>query len=391
LGIINDMTMTPTARQTAVLGRFAKSYWLFGRILRKERDQYRLRPVPLVALHAVFPLLAVAAGYFDNTTRLLPRGRGVFEHYGFHALFISAPVLVLLAWLVVRTLAKVIAEPLPWLSPTASAGLTTLQQSLQDLAVCRSAKAKGLLLLMRTVGVFAVVANAASTRYPELVYGEDVFDSSRHALGYLAGRVFLGYYWIYLLPLIAYLAIATVVVAVRLASYVDSLPDYDIRCFASDGCGGFKELGRLMTLVVYLWVPIVAVVVALAQTHTNFYATLKLSAVLAVLIPAQLFLPFLRLHRVLTRLKERKLQILERFLTNAERTIDMKRGDGNDGPQQGLERSNGTYLRLLAGESIYRHTAAIVTWPYIKSDVVRWLTPFAPIVLSFAVKRLGLP
>lgn len=386
------MTQTTTAREKSVMARVARSYWLLGRILRRDREAYRLRFVPLISIHAVFPLLALIAGYADRTMYLPGRARGVLDHYGYHALFLSAPVLVYLLCRTLTALAKIISDPMPWLSQRASSALRALQRELKDAATCRSPRAKGLLLLFRTVGVFAVAANASSTRYPEIVYGQDVFDSSKHLLGYVAGRVFLAYYWVYLLPLVAYIAAVSVAIAFRLARFVDELPDYDVRCFASDGCGGFKELGRLMTLVVYLYVPIVVVLVALMETHTNFYATLKLSALLVVIIPAQLFLPFARLHRLLSRLKERKLAALERFLTDTELSIDIAGlSEDSKRDESNAERAIAPYLRLLAGESIYRHTVAISTWPYIKSDVFKWLTPFMPIMISFAVKRIGIP
>jgi hypothetical protein len=390
LGIINPVTMSEKARRTAVMARFARSYWLFGVLLRRRGDTYEWRWIRLLLIHALFPSLALVAGYLDATTHLMAHGgRGVFEHYGFHALFLSAPALVYLLTLVVTALAKEISEPLPWLNPSDKS--TKLEEELQEITFCRTAKAKRLLLLLRMVGTVAVVANADSTRHPELVYGQDVFDSSRHALGYLAWRAFLSYYWIYLLPLVTYLAFAAVAVAIRTAAQVDQLPEYDIRCFASDGCGGFKDLGRLMTLVVYLWIPVVVVIIALMETHTNVYATLRISIALALVIPAQLFLPFLRLHRVLTRLKDRKLAALERFLTTSERAIDMKK-DAHSAPadERTSLRAMTPYFRLLAGESIYRHTTAMTTWPYIKSDVLRWITPFVPIAMSFAAKRLGL-
>ena len=385
------MPMTPTARQASVLARFHRAYWLFGIILKKDPQGFRLGWVRLISLHAIFPALALLAGYVDDTTRLRPAGRGVFEHYGFHALFISAPVLVLLTWRVIGTLARLISEPLPALSPSAATGLSSLQHELQDVVLCRVPRGKQLLLLFRLVGVFAVVANADSTRHPVDVYGQDVFDSSGHAVGYLAGRIFLSYYWIYLLPLVLYLAAASIAVAAKIAAYIDALPDYDVRCFASDRCGGFKELGRLMTLVVYLWVPIVFVIIALKETHANFYGTLRLSFFLCAIIPSQLYLPFLRLHRVLSRLKERKLAALERFLVRNEKAIDIK-DDTRGGDSSGSslhERRALPYLKLLAGDSVYRHTAEMTTWPYIRSDALRWVTPFVPLAVSLVFKRLG--
>lgn len=236
--------MTAKTRQMAAVARFAGSYWIFGLMSRRDQDGYALRLVPLIVLHAAFPLLAIIAGWADDTTSLLAQGgRGVAEHYGFHALFLSAPILVVLSWRVAIALSTIIAKPLPWVGTVRTAEVIELQKSLEDIAFCRPAKAKTLLASMRFLGLSAVVANAASTRMPELIYGQDVFDSSRHALGYLAGRLFLGYYWFYLLPLVAYLASAAVVVAVLIATHVDDMKGYEIQCFASDGCGGFKELG----------------------------------------------------------------------------------------------------------------------------------------------------
>jgi hypothetical protein len=384
------MARKASARESVVMARFVRSYWILGKIFRRDAGDFTLRLFPLIGLHALFPILALIAGDYDNSMFLPGAGRGVVEHYGFHALFLSAPVLLYLTCRILKALAKIISDPLPWLSPNASAALVSLQRSLQDFAMCRLDKYKGLLLLMRTVGVFAVVANAASTRYPVTIYGQDVFDSSRHALGYLTGRVFLAYYWIYLLPLIAYFALVAMYVAIRIASFVDQLPEYEIRCFASDGCGGFRALGRLMTLVVYLWVPIVFIVIALLETHTNFYATLKLGAGLAIIIPAQLFLPFVRLHDVLKRLKERKLAALERFLTSTEQIITVKRKSRDDIDNSTSDRSTMPYLRMLAGETIYRQTAAMSTWPYLKTDFLRWVMPFVPLALSVTLKQLGL-
>jgi hypothetical protein len=378
------------ARDAVIMTRLARRYWILGLIFRKSGREYSLRWVLLLLVHAAFPALALVAGWADDTTTLRAAGgRGVYEHYGFHALFVSAPFLVFLVWKIAAGMARVVAQPLPWFGPARSKEQLELQRSLESVALCRPVKARGFLVLMRFVGLAAVIANAASTRIPEAIYGQDVFDSSRHALGYLAGRVFLAYYWIYLLPMVAYLAVAAGVVAFRIAAFVDELPAYEVRCFASDGCGGFKELGRLMTMVVYLWVPVVVVIIALKETHVNFYATLKLSAVLVVAIPAQLLLPFVRLHRVLTRLKERKLAALERFLTRSEQEIDVKRTKkpAHDDSHQG---SPVPYVRLLAGESILRHTASVSTWPYLKTDVLRWLTPFIPVAMSYTLKQLGL-
>jgi hypothetical protein len=249
-----------------------------------------------------------------------------------------------------------------------------------------------MLWYFRSVGFAAVVANAASTRYPEFVYGQDVFDSLRHIYGYIAGRTFLAYYWVYLLPYAAYFIYVAVDTTVSIVSHVKQGTEYSLRCFASDGCGGFKDLGQLMIIAVYMYMPIVMVIVALSHTHRNFYPTLLLSAVLVVLIPAQLFLPFLRLHHRLKVLKGQRLSDLERYLTIAEITVLRSSPRQPDRPLRPrvADLPLSSYLKLLAGDTLYRQTAALSTWPYVRADALKWVTPFIPIMTSAVLRRYGI-
>jgi hypothetical protein len=332
----------------------------------------------IAAFHLLFPTAAILAGISEATLHLSGGGRGVLDHYGFHALFLSAPVLTWMLSAFVLRLVAIIADA-TWFEGSLNA--KKLQDELVKLATGRDRRGAILLALMRSVGVAAAIANASSTRYPLLVYGQDVWDSIHHPTGYVVGRAFLTYYWVYLLPLVAYFAAIATYATVRIALLVEESSDHELRCFAADGCGGFRALGSLMTAVVYMYVPIVIVVVALSHTHTNFYPTLKLSAALAILIPAQLFLPFIRLHRTMVLLKQRKLAKIEKLLTEAERTIPAEL------PRGWESRLAASYLRLLAGASLYQQTAGMTTWPYMRKDALKWLTPFIPLAVSTVVKR----
>jgi hypothetical protein len=232
----------------------------------------------IVAFHFVFPVAALMAGVSEATLHLPGKGRGVLDHYGFHALFLSAPILTWMVCTFAFKLVTVIANATWFGDRDKSKEATKLQDELVELVTGRDRRAAAMLALMRSVGVAAVIANAASTRYPLLVYGQDVWDSIHHVAGYVIGRAFLVYYWIYLLPLVAYFVVIATYATVRIAHLVEESSEHDLRCFAADGCGGFRVLGSLMTSVVYMYLPIAIVVVALSHTHANFYPTLKLSA-----------------------------------------------------------------------------------------------------------------
>lgn len=383
--------MNTRQRGEVVLEALVRRFPLLRLAFRRTSSGLKVANLRILVFHSAFPLIVLVAGIIDNTFTLYS-GRGIRDHYGYHALFLSAPALVYLCCWLMRTTARAIADPGFKREDGPAVAVGSLRTKLLRVAARRTPMSLRMLWYFRSVGIAAVMANAASTRYPEFIYGQDVFDSSRHVYGYIAGRMFLAYYWIYLLPYAAYVIYVAVATTVEIVSHVKHGAEYDLRCFASDGCGGFKDLGQLMMITVYMYMPIVIVIVALSHTHRNFYPTLALSAGLAVVIPAQLFLPFLQLHRLLKSLKSQRLSDLERFLTIAE--IAILRSSANQHHRPLRHRLTdlplGSYLRLLAGDTLYRQTVSLSTWPYVRADAVKWVTPFIPIMTSTVLRRYGI-
>jgi len=334
----------------------------------------------IIALHLPFLAAVLLAGVVDGTLYLPGAGHGVLNHYGFQAILLSTPFLAWMLCAFVIKLASIIAEPRWFAGHDKTAEAAKLQHELIEFVLGRGRGAV-LLALIRSVGILAVISNASTTRYPELYYGQDVFDSFYHPVGYVVGRIFLAYCWAYGLPLLAYFIIMATVSTVRITKIVEHSNEHDLRCFAADGCSGFRVLGSLMNSIVIMFVPISLCVVALSHTHANFYPLLKLSIVLALLIPAQLVLPFIRLHRVMVLLKRRKLLQIEKMLTAAESALPEE-------PPRGWEsRFIAPYLRLLAGASLYQQASEMSTWPYVRADALKWVTPFVPLVVSTWVKK----
>lgn len=382
--------MSTRLRAEIVLDAFIHRYPLLYLAFRRTPTGLQIANYRLLVVHSCFLLFFVFAGVVDDTFDITD-GRGVRDHYGFHALLLSAPALVYLCCWLMSTIARIIADPRLRHHAAPAVGIGSLREELCQVALRRSAVAVRMLWYFRSVGFAALVANAASTRYPLLIYGQDVFDSSSHITGYIAGRIFLAYYFVYLLPYVAYFIYVAVSTTVSIVRHVRLGTGYDLRCFASDGCGGFKNLGQLMIIAVYMYLPIVMVIVALSHTHRNFYPTLALSAILALLVPAQLFLPFLQLHRMLASLKSRRLHDLEQLLTKAEiALLSYRANDPRLSSQAQLpDMPLGSYLRLIAGNALYKQTVALSTWPYVRADVMKWISPFIPIVTSVVLRRYG--
>jgi len=373
-----------------------RKYWLLRLSTSTKSDRVRVAGWRIVAFHMFFPVAAILAGVTEKTLHLPRGGRGVLDHYGFHALFLSAPVLTWMLSSFVLRLVAVTAESSWFGGSNENPNAKSLQDELVGLLLARDPRGARILAQMRAVGVAAVFANASSTLYPRVVYGQDVFDSIYHPIGYVIGRLFLTYHWIYLLPVLIYFAGIATYATVRIAGLVANCGEEVLRSFAADGCGGFRALGSLMNAIVYMYLPIVGIIVALFHTHANSYPLLKLSIVLAIFIPAQLFLPILRLHRTMVVLKERKLSRIEKLLTSAERELPDELPRDRESrlvlpyvyePRSWESNFAVPYLRLLAGASLYQQATGMTTWPYARKDALKWVTPFIPVAISTLVKK----
>src|SRR4029077_1554191 len=87
-----------------------RSYWILRVTSRAGSGE--LRPLRLVALLGVVPLITVLIAWREGTLFLLQQngGRGLFEHIGWWAQYLSCPVLVILALKVIRSFAAILID-----------------------------------------------------------------------------------------------------------------------------------------------------------------------------------------------------------------------------------------------------------------------------------------
>jgi len=361
--------------------------------LRVFSSHYRSRPFVRVALGFVlcglFPVLCVLAAIKDDTMVLrdLNGGRGLLEHWGSLVQFIAVPAILFLTYLIVRRLSLAIGEyEINHLrneiqTSASEAGHNTFVDNAIDILGCKKPPYQVILGLLMLIGLFSLVVNAQNTRSAVAVYGQDVWDSSDHALGYIAGRLFLGIEWIYIFPVVVYVSGAAFVVVGMLTRHILGSQQRAPSPYAPDGCGGFRVLGQVMLAFVFLDVPFACIVVAHVITHESFYLTLALAGVLFVAaLCAQLFLPFIDLHRYLQTQKRMMLTLLAERIDDAQAALLASRVPENTVPD--------VQLTILALHGTYKQTRKLNTWPYLGSDVVKWASPLVPIVSAIVTKIL---
>lgn len=351
----------------------------------------RSRPFRRIArgfvLCGLFPVVCLLAAIMDETLLLRGTngGRGLFEHWGTLTQLASIPAILFLTYRIVRRLAEAIAAFTGTNHHEDDSGSAphpaddTFVRSAMQLLTCTKPPCRVLLGLLMLTGFFSLIVNAQNTRHAERVYGQDVWDSSEHVCGYVAGRLFLGFEWIYIFPVVAYVAGAAFVVVSMLTKHIVTSERRAPSPFAPDGCGGFRVLGQVMLGFVFLDVPFACIVVAHVVTHDLFYLTLGLAGSLfGLAVGVQLFLPFLDLHRYLKTHKARMLSQLAGMIDGAQAALLAPDAPGATAPQ----------LTMLALLGAYREARTLNTWPYLGTDVVKWASPLLPIVTAITSKML---
>lgn len=357
-----------------------KSFWLLRLLWKASRGRLLLAAVLSFAVCSVFPLLAFGVCWRENTLWLAEanEGRGLLEHYGTLSQFLACPVLLVLLFLLIRRVAAAAAV----VANVSSLGLgeTEAQRSTIDFLTCRSLANKVLFSLMSLFGAFCWVINLQNTRHPQQIYGNEIWDSSTYLLGYLVGRLFLAFEWIYLFPLVVYLALAAAITTVLAVRDLLTVESFELSIFAPDGCGGMRPLGGAMLAIAYVALPFVVVIVAHHLTHANAYSTLVFATIMVTAgLVAIAFLPFVSLHRLLQTKKQLKLSQLSERIRKEEARLEEKNGDSG-----ALSAAVG----LLASTALYQRTAAVRTWPYLPEDWFQWVLPLLPL-LAGLIQRGG--
>jgi hypothetical protein len=228
------------------------------------------------------------------------------------------------------------------------------------------------LALSSFIGAALLLVNAHTTANPRVLYGADVWDAAPHQYGYYAAKLFLAFEWMYLYPIAITLALSCMYVAWSIVARVTKGEgSAQLPPFAPDGCGGFRSLGELMLAVVYLDIPFIIVLLALAYTVAFFYWTLGVGVVLLILgVAVQMFLPFVQLHRFLKKAKYARLVELQKVI---EKLWGQWSTSGRDNE-----------LALLATNVLYERTSRLSTWPYVAGDSIRVALSFLPVVTAIA-------
>lgn len=326
--------------------------WLFPGCLARHTPALALSAVLLIGAAAV-----ALCSFLDNTITIPDDGRGFANHYGIWAIFVSSPVLVLLASATrlrfVRTVQALNKYTVGNEVPTTLR--ERVNEHLESLHFRR--RTRYVFWIFLILGWYWWLVNVDQTLFPFDSYGNDVFDAYPHLLGFLSFKAYLGILWVFIYPFLAYATLHIFISMIAILKYMSDNELFKLDYFHEDNCGGVSVFGTINSMILSMTFIVFITVLAILFTHKWDYISIWSSVIISFfLIIIQSILGVYYLHTFVRQKKREVLTVINRFLNESLLATPKDRRFPED---------------LLA---VRNHITHIRSFPYARG--ARWLVNF---------------
>ena len=277
---------------------------------------YVSRRLAAVLLFCVFPFLIGWCCKVDDTLELPAEGKGLFQHYGFWAIFVTTPVILILsAALLERFIDTITNLDVHYVGSDSDteATLNELVRGLISHISLRSFSSTILLVISTALAGFATY-NIVTTLDPRPVYGHDVFDALRHPYGFFTTKVYVFMVFTVTWSIAVFLATSVTVSLVMLLKFLTRHRILQINVFHSDNCGGTSRFGTINLLVLALYVCLLSVPIVMFVTHKRTYLVMNAAVFGCLLLVIQNIVGVYYIRRLVAQKKEECIQATSRLL-----------------------------------------------------------------------------
>lgn len=329
--------------------------------------------IKVLAFTLILPLFVIIGSYFDGTFYLSGDGRGLLEHYGVWAFFLTTPVLLVLTLYILSKFVNLINNIKDYtLEKRIPRGLkVVINRCINSLSL--NSKTKYILILFMIVGFFFSIVNIMQTLDPKKTFGNDVFDAYPYIGGYITNKMFLGFLWTVIYPIIFYVILHVTFSMILIMRYMYNKKILHVDFFNKDNCAGITQLGVINTLIMLIYLNYSKILFWLFYTHkNNDYLTILLPAIgFTVLMFVQ---NFAGVYYIQKFVKSEKNKYLEK-ISNKLRE-ELKQYKNNDFLGQFPEE-------LLA---LRNHIISVKPYPYtrIVTVILNFAVSFFPTAMSLA-------
>lgn len=220
------------------------------------------------------PLLLLVATRADGTFAMDGESKGFSQHYGFWVIFVTTPAIILLTGHLLDRFVEVLRKPEDYLSTGADATQTQQLHTLVEREIeslCLRSKARFILHFCILVGLMYYILNVIKTYAPNGTYGHDVFDSWRHASGYLSTKIYLLPIFTMVYPIALFVAGHVTFSMVRVLRFLCKNDILQISFFHQDNCGGTSCFGEINALIMGIYALLIGVIAGMFLTHERTY------------------------------------------------------------------------------------------------------------------------
>jgi hypothetical protein len=261
------------------LNKILKNYFLLNFLLESGKLS-PISSIKIILLGVILPALVVFGSYLDNTFWLSGNGKGLWQHYGVWSLFLTTPILLIIALNILNRFFLIIKNINNYITCLEMPlGLTRIINK-QMKSISLKTKTKYILIFFGIIGFMSSIVNIYQTVEPIKYYGNDVFDSYKYFWGFLANKIFLTFIWTLIYPIVGFIVLHVSYSMVIILRYLYQNGILFVDFFHKDNCGGVSNFGYINNLIMGIYINIFFVVFCLFITHSNNYFTLMLSSVL---------------------------------------------------------------------------------------------------------------
>jgi hypothetical protein len=274
------------------------------------------RRLVALILFSVFPFLIAWCCELDDTLELPIDGKGLSQHYGFWAIFVTTPlILILSSALLDRFVATVTNLDVHFVGvgPDTKAELERLVDRLVSHVSLRSLSST-LLIFLSLVFAGLGVYNVLMTINPMATYGHDVFDALKHPSGFYVTKAYVFLVFTIAWSIAVFLATSVTFSMVMVLKFVTKHRILQINVFHSDNCGGTSRFGMLNLLILALYTCLLTVPLAMFLTHKHTYLVMDMALFGCFLLLIQNVVGVYYIQRLVAQKKEECIEAANKIL-----------------------------------------------------------------------------
>lgn len=273
----------------------------------------------LISVSLLFPILIAGGCWIDGTLVMADPGKGLGQHYGYWAFFITTPIIVLLTAYLFDKFSAVIREPDHY-----CIGLTYEM----DARLCRLVRRhlQSLSLRSRTVWIFGFIVfvffcwwlvNVINTISPIGTYQHDVFDAFSHPYGFYLAKAYLLFVLTVVYSTAIFVALHITVSMYSILKFICRYEILSVNFFHPDNCGGTSQFGNINLIILGIYIDLFAVIVGNYFTHRHTYLAMTASLVAcSVLAVAQSLGAVYSIHQAVAQKKRACIDAVTAQLNN---------------------------------------------------------------------------